>query len=214
MTKSKPISAKDLLDELAKDPEHLARVRQRDELIQRQAEQLARAEKPLVNALNSAGGGVSSVWDLVNSRQSYPHLVPVLLTHLGRSYPPRVREGIARALAVKEARTGWDKLVRSYLAEPPPNAGEEVNEVKWAIHLAIARAADVSVLDELIGLVADRRHGAHRAYFVDALAGIRDPRAQAALEELKGDPDLADNFKSLAKKKRLRELHHFSHVQW
>src|SRR6185437_4141106 len=139
------------------------------------------------NALHAAGSQVSSVWDLVNTSNPYPELVPLLLDHLDRPYSDEVREGIARALAVREARIGWDKLVNLYLSEPAGGA----SHVKWALHLAIATAADVSVLDTLINLVVDRRHGRDRAFFVDALTRIKDPRATAALAELRNDPDLA-----------------------
>jgi DNA-binding GntR family transcriptional regulator len=146
------------------------------------------------------------VWDLVNTRTKYPKLVPILLAHLSKNYPERIREGIARALAVREARAAWDKLVAGFLNEDGPVHPElGVNQVKWAFHLAIAAAADVSVLDDLIKLAADRRHGHHRSYFVDALARIDDPRARAALDEIKGDTDLAEAFKRLAKRKKARK---------
>ena len=77
--------------------------------------------------------------------------------------------------------------------------------VKWALHLAIAQIADVLVIDDLVRLAADRRLGHHRSCFVDALAGIDDERATAALEDLRSDPDLAEGYKRLAKKKKSRE---------
>lgn len=176
------------------------RQRQRDELIKREEEEYARAEAPLVEALRKAGANVSSVWDLVNTKERYPHLVPILFEHLDRPYPPRIREGIARALAVREARPFWDELVKRYLAEED----NSTNGMKWPLHLAIANASDVTVLDQLIRLAIDRRHGRNRALFVDALARIDDPRAAATLEELADDPDLADDFKRLAKRRRRR----------
>jgi pimeloyl-ACP methyl ester carboxylesterase len=78
------------------------------------------------------------------------------------------------------------------------------NGMKWALHLAIAAAADVSVLEPLIKLACDRRHGRNRALFVDALARIDDPRAKATLEELANDPDLAEDVRRVTKKRRQR----------
>ena len=66
--------------------------------------------------------------------------------------------------------------------------------VKWALHLAIAASADLSVLDELIELAMDAGHGRNRAVFVDALALIDDSRAAQALEALANDPDLRDDW--------------------
>lgn len=158
----------------------------------------ARAEVPLVQELQAAGAEVSSVWDLVNTKDSYPQLISILFAHLDRPYPQKVREGIARALAVPESRSHWDELVKRYLAETETTT----NGMKWALHLAIAAAADISVLDTLIRLAVDRRHGRNRAMFVDALARLNDPRARTALNELAGDPDLADDVRRVMKKRR------------
>lgn len=177
---------------------YLARKKDRDEVIQRKSGEFARAEAPLVQELRDAGAQVSSVWDLVNTKKPYPKLLPILFVHLDRPYPERVREGIARALAVPDSRSRWDELVNRYLAETDTTT----NGMKWALHLAIAAAADVTVLDKLIRLACDRRHGRNRAMFVNTLARIDDPRAQAALVELASDPDLADDVQRVTKKRR------------
>jgi hypothetical protein len=205
VSKRKRQTAEEFIAELQRDRGYLETVRLRDERIAREEADLGRAEQPLVAELRAAGAAVESVWDLVNTKERYPQLVPILLAHLRRDYPKRIREGIARALAVPEARAGWDQLVRAFLAEDGPiDPVQGANEMKWCLHLAVAAAADGSVLDELIGLVADRRHGPHRSLFVDALARMSDPRARAALEELRGDPDLAEAFKRLDKRRRRR----------
>jgi HEAT repeat protein len=174
------------------------RQRQQDEILQAAEAEYARAEAPVVQALRSAGAEISSVWDLVNSRQPYPTLVPILLAHLDVLYPAKVREGIARALVVREARAGWDKLVKSYLS----STDTEPNGVKWALHMAIATAADASVVDTLIHLALNPKHGLNRLLFIQALARIEDPRALEALEELSSDPDLAREVTRIAKKRR------------
>jgi hypothetical protein len=194
----KKVNAAELMAGLNTDPDYLARKRERDEAIQRRAGENRKAEIPLVQDLRDAGAQVSSVWDLVNTKTPYPQLLPILFAHLDRPYPPRVREGIARALAVPESRSHWDELVNRYLAETDTTT----NGMKWALHLAISAAADVTVLDTLIGLACDRRHGRNRALFVDAFARIKDPRAQAALAELASDPDLADDVRRVTKKRR------------
>jgi hypothetical protein len=180
--------------------EYIARKKQRDEAIQRKEEEFTRAEAPLVSDLRAAGVQVSSVWDLVNTKKPYPLLVPILFAHLDRAYPEKVREGIARALAVPESRSLWYELVDRYLRE----TDSTTNGMKWALHLAIAAAADVTVLDSLIRLAADRRHGRNRALFVDALGRIDDPRARAALEELANDPHLAEDVRRVRKQNTRR----------
>jgi hypothetical protein len=206
MTKKKRITAGEFLAQLKRDPAWVAKKRREDAQLRREELKYARAEAPIVKDLRAAGSAVDSVWDLVNARKrKYPELVPVLLEHLGRDYPERVREGIARALVVKEARSGWRKLVRAFLAEENPlNPMEHPNEVKWALHLAIAAAADESVVEELIKLTVDRRHEYHRLDFVEALAGMKDPQARATVEELRGEADLEDVFKRLDKNAKRR----------
>jgi hypothetical protein len=46
--------------------------------VQRKAVEWARAEAPLVEELRAAGAQVLSVWDLVNTKDGYPQLIPIL----------------------------------------------------------------------------------------------------------------------------------------
>jgi hypothetical protein len=178
--------------------EHLKRIRESVPLLDEAA--LEKAEAPLVKALRKSGFKVTSAWDFVNTKHAYPEAVPVLLEHLRKPYPRRILEGIARALAVPEARAGWDQLVRHYCGDHEMDPFRDVNELKWSLHLALSVAADESVLDELISLACDRRHGFHRSYFVDALSRFDDVRARAALAELRSDIHLKDAFEQLDKK--------------
>jgi hypothetical protein len=196
----KKVTAAELIARLDADPDYVARKKERDDAIEHKAQEYARAEAPLVQELRAAGAQVSSVWDLVNAKTRYPQLVSILFAHLDRPYPDKVREGIARALAVPESRSRWDQLVTRYLAEADTTA----TGVKWALHSAIAAAADGTVLDTLIRLACDRRHGRNRALFIDALARIDDPRARAALAELASDPDLAGDVQRVMPKQKRR----------
>jgi hypothetical protein len=64
---------------------------------------LSAEEAPLAEDLRAVGLSASSAWDLVNSKEPYSQAVPVLLKHLQRPYSDRIREGIARALAIPQA---------------------------------------------------------------------------------------------------------------
>lgn len=195
--RKKKVTASELMDQLNADPEHVARRNEQETAVRRKEAEYARAEMHLVRELRDAGAQVSWVWDLVNTKTPYPQLIPILVSHLDRAYPEKVREGIARALAVPEARVVWNDLVRHYIAETDTGT----HGMKWALHLAIAAAADVTVLDPLIRLACDRRHGRNRALFIDALARIDDPRAKAALKELESDPDLAGDIERVIKRR-------------
>lgn len=185
-------TAAELMAELQADPEYVAERQQRDAELQRKAAAWREAEAPLVEELRAAGFEVESAWDLVNTATPYPAALPILLEHLGRPYPDRVREGIARALAVgRDARFGWETLVGLYRDEP---AG---SDAKDGLAVALAAVSDDVVVDELISLACDAAHGESRILLLRGLKRSRAPQARAALEEFSGDPVLGQEARAL-----------------
>lgn len=166
---------------------------QEDVRLKREAEYRL-AEAPLVDELRTAGFQVQSAWDLVNTPGSYPKAVPILLAHLPRPYPAAVREGIARALAVRETKApGWNVLTRLYIDEPE-------DRVRSGLAAAIAAAADDEVIGDVIALARDRRHGSSRLLLLSALERSSDPRARAALMDLGTDPDLTKEIQVILRR--------------
>lgn len=164
--------------------------RQEAELERKEAE-WCKAEAPLVDELREAGYDVSSAWDLVNTAVPYPSALPILLAHLERPYPDRVREGIARALAVRDARFAWDELVPLYRNEPADT------DAKDGLAVALSATADAGNIEELISLVRDEKNGRSRVFFVQPLAKSRSPEARRALHEFRGDPQLRPELERL-----------------
>ena len=193
MTKTR-ITAAELLAKLNADPEFVAK-RAREEAVRLEREAEYRlAEAPLVDELRAAGFQVQSAWDLVNTPGSYPKAVPILLAHLPRSYPAAVREGIARALAVPDAKDpGWSVLIRLYVDEPE-------DRVRSGLAAAIASAADDEVMGDVIALARDARHGPSRLLLLNALERSTDPRARAALLNLGADPDLTKEIQVILRR--------------
>lgn len=192
MTKKK-ITAAELMAKLNADPEFVAkRAKEEEARLKREAE-YRRAEAPLVDELRAAGYQVQSAWDLVNTPGSYPTAVPILLAHLPRPYPAAVREGIARALAVREASCGWDVLTRLYRDEHQVRA-------KDGLAVAIAAAADDEVIGEVIALARDTSQGPSRLLLLGALERSADPRARAALMDLGTDPDLTKEIQVILRR--------------
>lgn len=174
------------------------RRRQQDEEREKRAAEWRRAEAPLVKELRDAGYPVESAWDLVNTPGSYPAAVPILLAHLSRPYPGRVREGIARALAVPEAKTvGWETLTRLFREE-------QEEQVKDGLAVAIAGAADDDVIDEVIALARDESLGASRVILLHALEHSRDRRARAALMEFGAHPNLGEESRAILRRLKRR----------
>lgn len=177
-------SADDLLDMLADDRQWIAARAERDAKREQLAAGWREAEKPLLEELRRAGVGVDSTWDLVNTSDPYPEALPILLEHLRRDYPDRVREGMARALAVQPAGYAWDELVSLYRQEP------DGTDAKDGLAVAVSGAFPSERFDDLIELAKDREQGRSRILLLRAISRLRRPEATAALRELASDPDL------------------------
>ena len=176
----------------------IAAQQQRRSEIEKFGAEMRRAEAPLVEALNQVGQKVSSVHDLVRP-ESRPNAkaVRVLLEHLRHPYPDNILEGIGRALAVPGARVGWAVLLDEFRRNPDRSG----QHAKAGLACALAGAADDEHLDDIIGLLKDPRHGYHRLFLLDALAGSKDPRVGRALLELRTDPELAKAVERLLRRK-------------
>ncbi len=197
MTKKKPMTAAELMAELNNDLEFVAQREQEEVERQARAAGWTRAEAPLVEELRAEGFNVDSAWDLVNTSEPYPKALPILAEHLQRPYPARVREGIARALAVPPAKFAWDLLVRLY-------RGEREKDAKHGLAVAISVVADDEVIDELVDLVRDQRHGESRVLLLSALERSSDPRARATLVDLETDPDLKKEIQVILRRLKQR----------
>ena len=184
-------TAAELMAELQADPGYVAEQQRRDEELARKAAEWRAAEAPLVDELRAAGFEVESAWDLVNTSTPYPKALPILLEHLERPYPDRVREGIARALAVRDARFGWPRLVRLYRAE------EARTDAKSGFAVALAASADDEVIDEVISLAREPVHGESRILLLRGLKRSHAPHAHAALEAFTDDPVLGQEARRL-----------------
>jgi hypothetical protein len=165
--------------------------RRQDEELERKKAEWRQAETPLIEQLREAGFEVDSAWDLVNTSTPYPEALPILLEHLERAYPDRVREGIARALAVPDARFGWETLTRLYRQE------KVGTDAKDGLAVAIAATADDEALDEVISLARDAAHGESRLLLLRALARSNTLRAREALSEFAESPGLTKEARRL-----------------
>lgn len=192
-------TAAQLMAELESDPEWVAaRDREAEERARRVA-MLREAQEPLVADLRAAGVELDSVWDLVNTSQPYPQALPILIDHLHRSYPDRVREGIARALAVPDAGHAWITLRRLYDDE---GAG---SGTKDGLAAALAATATDDRIDEVIELLADAEHGESRLLLLQALEHLDGDVAESVLRDLESDPALGREAHVVRERRLSRE---------
>ena len=175
------------------DPEWVARRAEEEADRQAREAEYRRAEAPLLEDLRTAGHMVQSVWDLVNTTRDYPDALPILLRHFERPYPVPVREGIARALGVREARFAWPVVLRFF-------ENESNVRVKDGLAAALAVIADQSVMPALIDVVRDQRYGSSRVLLLRALTRSRDPRAHATIRDLAHDPDLQHEIRVILRR--------------
>jgi hypothetical protein len=188
---SKPLTAAELDVVLNQDPEYLRRKGEREKHLRALEERFARAELPLVEALRDIGITAKSVWDLVNARQAYPSAIPILIEHLKRPYPFRIREGIARALTVKDAgEAAYLALVDEFKAQTDSaDAGQ--HGFKWALGNAISIVATKNHFDEIAELIRDKRHGTTRDMMVLRLSSLDRNRAVNLLIEALNDDEIS-----------------------
>jgi HEAT repeat protein len=138
----------------------------------------------VAEALRRLGYDVDSVYDLVNMKSRYKDAIPVLVHYLGLVTDHGVKEGIVRALSVKEAR--------GIAAEPLLSAFKDAGDgdvlLKWAIGNALSIVADESVHGDLVRLVQDRTHGKAREMLTVALGNIKEvPEVVQVLIDLLDD---------------------------
>jgi hypothetical protein len=197
MTKKK-ITAAELMAKLNADPKFVA---ERDA---KEAVRLARVEAlrvevaPVLDELRAAGCSVSSASDLTKppypDAAPWPESIPVLLRHLQRDgYSADARELVVRALAVPEAKSGWDVLTQLFQEE-------QAKAPKDGLAAAIAAAADDEVIGDVIALARDSRHGSSRLLLLSALERSADPRARAALMDVGTDPDLTKEIQVILRR--------------
>ncbi len=146
----------------------------------------------VAKALRGAGVKVDSVFDLVNTRRSYKEAIPMLMELLPTIQEPWIKEGVVRALAVKEAV--GEEVARAMIREfeaIDPSALPVEQGLKWAIANTLSVIARDPVFEEVAALARERQHGKAREMLAVALGNMRDPRAVGVLVELLGDEEVA-----------------------
>lgn len=142
---SKQRTASQLMAELLADPIYVARMEAQERARQERQAQSRLEERDLINALQHVGVVVESVWDLVNRREAYPDAILILVAALQRPYSAKIREGIVRALTVKEARGQAGAPILTMLRETPLDQ----EDFRWVLANALTRASTADMLEAL-----------------------------------------------------------------
>jgi hypothetical protein len=176
-----PKTAAELMAELERDPEYVARIKAQQEQRSRAMEQSLRDARPILLDLASAGFHVDTVADLFNRKMNYERAIPILLSWLPRISDPAVKEDVIRALTVR-----WAKGVAALpLVQEFRRASSEA--MRWAIANALSVVADDTVFDDIVQLVRDIRNGKSREMLTLALGNMTNPQAVSVLTDLLND---------------------------
>lgn len=183
-------TAAELMVELANDPKYQAMMAEKEQVRQKEIARLKEASKPLVKALHDAGFPVNGVWDFVNTHERYDAALPVLAEHLERDYPSEIQEGIARAMAVFEARPWRNDFIRLFRSRPPMLDGKR-DGFRDGLALAIGNTTGSDNVWETMELLRDPSLGESRILILTVFGKIKDPEVREALLELREcDPEL------------------------
>jgi hypothetical protein len=124
-------TAEQFARELKDNPEYQARLREQQKHADTVRAACAPEDAQLVSEFRDAGVVVPSVWDLVNTAAGYPELYPVLVRHLDIPHHRAIREGIIRALTVRDAKAvAEEALFRHFQSELDPH-------LRWVLASAL-----------------------------------------------------------------------------
>jgi hypothetical protein len=178
---------KKFLELLRKPVKSKHEVQEMEEIGEKFKEELNNETRELLNQLKAAGLNVTSVWDLVNTKSSYPEAIDILLNHLRKKYHHKNKEGIIRALAVKEAKgKATSLLIDEYYKTP-----KDEKSLRWAIGNTIFTIITQQDLDKILPIVQDKDNGESRQMFVASLGKIKSDRAEDTLIELLDDNEVS-----------------------
>ena len=142
--KKKRITAEELIDQLEGDPEYQERIQRRNAELKPIWEKRKKDEMELVEEVRRCGYNIDSVYDLVNNSPHpvldrtfigpYERAYPILTKHLDIEHERIIREGIIRALTVKDGGKEVEEALLRHFFE------EQNNDTKWILANALRTA--------------------------------------------------------------------------
>jgi hypothetical protein len=130
---------------------------------------LSKEHSVLIEELSTVGININSVYDLVNTKKRYPLAIPFLVKHLLMNYHDKNKEGIVRALCVKEA-VGF---ATPYLIDEYHKTSNDKKNLKWVIGYAIFITATKDYIEDFYKIIDDKSNGISRQYLVMALTKFK-----------------------------------------
>jgi len=168
---------------------------------------MSESEK-IKEALETVNIRISSIYDLVNTSQSYSEAVPVLINLLNEGIEDkRLHEGVVRSLAVKEAKgMAAPALIKDFF-----KTSKEDVSLRWAIGSSIEVVITKSEVEDVLRIVQDKQNGRSRQMFVLSLGKFKsNATIEDTLITLLQDDDVALHaikaLRKLRSKKAIPEI--------
>lgn len=122
----------------------------------------------LITELEKVGIRVKDIYELVNTNKSYPLAIPVLIKALESGVEDKkLKEGIVRALTVKEAKGKANKqLLKEYY-----NTNDHL--LRWIIGNTFSVIITDHDLPEIVKIVQNKEYGISRQMFVTGMGKIK-----------------------------------------
>jgi len=129
----------------------------------------------MIAELADKGIKISNIYDLVNTAESYPDAIPILLNHVTKNYHDKNKEGIIRSLAVKEA---IGKASPVLIAEYHRIPKDKMN-LRWVIGNTVLMTFTEDDIESILPIVQDKTNGKSRGRFIEALGKTKSKTAKA-----------------------------------
>lgn len=138
--------------------------------------------------LQKVGVFINDIYDLVNTNKPYPTAVPVLLNLLQKGIEHiGTKEGVVRALAVKEAIGQAGPILILEYNKTPKNK----TMLRWAIGNTIYVTITEDDVESILPIVQDKENGMSRQMFVAALGKVKSEKIETVLIRLLSDDEVA-----------------------
>lgn len=172
---------------LRKSPKTQEEIAEKDLMGEIFGQELKYERRDLSQELKDAGARFSDPWDMVNTKEPYPEAIDILVKHLSINYHDKNKEGIIRALTVKEAKGKANKaLIEEYNKTP-----KEKDNLRWIIGNAFTVIITKEDIESILPIVMNKDNGMSRYRFVEALGKIKTEQVKAALTKLLDDEEMA-----------------------
>ena len=176
----------ELFNKALENPETASIVREYDDR-ESIVREFIRGEMPIIHELRKAGYGVYSLQEILDAKQVYEGMWPVLLRWFPIVEDVRIKDAIVGIM--NSPKSPYRREIASSLIAEFPK--EENDTIRWAIGNALVVMADDEVFAELRDLVQNKRFGKGREMLVVALGGMRKtPEAVGVLVKLLDDEEL------------------------